>query len=107
MFKTKLKKGDNIIVISGKHKGSTGKITKMLSEKNRCLVEGVALVKRHQKATKQGEKSEIINKESSIHISNVHFYDEKDKKKIKLSYKKDDNGKKIRVNKNSGEVVNG
>lgn len=107
MFKTKLKKGDNVFVISGKHKGSIGKITKMLSEKSRCLVEGVALVKRHQKATKQGEKSEIVTKESSIHISNVQFYDEKDKKKIKLSYKKDDEGKKVRINRSSGEVVNG
>jgi large subunit ribosomal protein L24 len=107
MFKTKLKKGDQVIVNSGKHKGSTGKITKIITSTSRCIIEGVALVKKHQRATKQGEKSQIISKESSVHISNVQYYDDKAKKAVKLSYRKDDNGKKVRVNRKSGEVVNG
>jgi large subunit ribosomal protein L24 len=107
MFKSKLKKEDKVIVISGKHKGSTGKIKKIITKNNRCIIEGVAMVKKHQKATKQGEKSEIINKESSIHISNVQFYDEAAKKAVKLAYKKDESGKKVRYNRNSGEIVNG
>lgn len=106
MLKTKLKKGDKVIVNSGKHKGSTGKIIKIITAKSRCIVEGVALVKRHQRATKQGEKSQIISKESSIHISNVQFCDENNKA-VKLSYKNDEKGKKVRINRSSGEVVNG
>jgi len=107
MFKTKLKKGDSVVVVSGKHKGATGKIKQMIADKSRCIVEGVALVKKHVRATQQGEKSQIVNKESSIHISNVLFLDEKTKKGVKLGYKLDDKGNKVRINRKTGEVVNG
>ena len=105
MFTTKLKTGDQVIVISGKHKGAAGKIKKMLAKKTRCIVENVAMVKKHVRATKQDEKSQIISKESSIAISNVAFYDEKNKQPVKLGYKKDDQGNKVRFNKKTGDVV--
>lgn len=104
MFKTKLKKGDTVVVISGKHKGAKGKILKMIWKKERCIVEGVALVKRHKKATNNNEKSEIISKESSIHISNVLYFDNKNSKGVKLGYKIED-GKKIRVNRKTAESI--
>ncbi len=104
MTKSKLKKGDQVIVISGKHKGAKGKITKMLPEKNRCYVEGVALVKKHKRATNQNEKSQIISKEASINLSNIMFFDDKNNQATKLGYKIEE-GKKLRVSKKTGEVI--
>ena len=104
MFKTKLKKGDTVIVISGKHKGAKGKVSSIIRQKNRCIVEGVALVKKHKKATQSDEKSEIISKEASINLSNVLYFDEKSAKGVKLGYRVEDGGK-LRVNKKTGEVI--
>ena len=105
MFKSKLKKGDTVIVISGKSKGHIGKITKIITDKNRCIVEGAAIVNRHKKATSNEEKSQIIKKESSIHISNVSLYDKKNSEKIKIAFEIKDN-KKVRINKKTKEAIN-
>ncbi|MBL6621473.1 MAG: 50S ribosomal protein L24 [Rickettsiales bacterium] len=105
MFKSKLKKGDTVIVIAGKSKGHIGKITKIITASKRCIVEGAAIVNRHKRATSNEEKSQIIKKESSIHISNIAFYDQKQSKKVKIGYEfKDD--KKIRINKKTKESIN-
>lgn len=104
MVKTKLKKGDPVIVISGKHKGAKGKLKSVLSKKNKCIIEGVALVKKHKRATQSDEKSEIINKESAIDLSNVLYFDEKASKGVKLGYRIEDN-KKVRINKKTSEVI--
>ena len=103
-FKTKLKTGDTVIVISGKHKGAKGEIVSIMNKKNRCIVKGVALVKKHKKATQSDEKSEIITKESSINLSNVLYFDEKSSKGVKLGYRIEDK-KKLRINKKTGEVI--
>lgn len=68
---SKLKKGDEVIVIAGDHKGSKGKILEVLRSKNRVLVEGVNLVKKHERKTQDNPQGSIIEREASIHLSNV------------------------------------
>jgi len=67
----KLKKGDEVVVISGDHKGSKGKILQMLREKNRVIVEGVNMIKKHEKKTQDNPQGAIIEREASLHFSNV------------------------------------
>ncbi len=101
----KLRKGDPVIVLTGKYKGKIAKILKSIPDKKRFIVEGVALAKIHYKAKSQEEKSQIIQKELSVHTSNIAFYDEKAKKSVKLGYKFTEDNKKVRYNKLSGEVI--
>lgn len=101
----KIRKGDNVIVIAGKDKGRTGVILKMNLKDNTALVQGVNLVKRHQKQT-QSQEGGIITKESPIHLSNIAYLDPKENKPTKIGIMvKDD--KKVRFAKRSGEVING
>ncbi len=102
--KIKLKKGDKIIVISGKNKGTTGELLKIIPNKNRALVRGVNIVKRHTKPT-QTNKGGIIEKEATINISNIAYYDEKEKKPSKIGFKFLEDGRKVRLSKKSGEVI--
>jgi len=67
----KLKKGNEVVVIAGDHKGSKGKILEVLCEKNRVLVEGVNLVKKHERKTQDNPQGSIVEREASIHLSNV------------------------------------
>lgn len=75
----KLKKGDDVVVISGDHKGSKGKILQMLREKNRVIVEGVNMIKKHEKKTQDNPQGAIIEREASLHFSNVRRSDSKNK----------------------------
>jgi large subunit ribosomal protein L24 len=75
----KLKKGDEVVVISGDHKGSKGKILQMLREKNRVIVEGVNMIKKHEKKTQDNPQGAIIEREASLHFSNVRRSDPKNK----------------------------
>jgi large subunit ribosomal protein L24 len=75
----KLKKGDEVVVISGDHKGSKGKILQMLREKNRVIVEGVNMIKKHEKKTQDNPQGAIIEREASLHFSNVRRSDHKNK----------------------------
>ncbi len=77
----KLKKGDNVIVIAGKHKGEKGALVKVLREKERVIIGGVGKVKHHVKARNKSEKGSIVEVEASIHASNVKLADEKKTKK--------------------------
>lgn len=101
--KTKLKKGDNVIVLTGKDKGKTGSILSIFSKKNKAIVKGINVVKKHQKPTKQSGGG-IIDKELSIHLSNLSILDSKNNKKTKIGYKLD-NDKKTRIFKKTGEVI--
>jgi large subunit ribosomal protein L24 len=74
---TKIKKGDEVIVISGDHKGSKGKILQVLREKNRVIVEGVNMIKKHEKKTQDNPQGAIIEREASLHFSNVKKAGEK------------------------------
>lgn len=100
-----LKKDDLVKVISGKEKGKTGKILKILTEKNRALIEGVNLVKRHSRPTKLNPKGGIIEKPASIHISNLMYFDAKEGKALRIGAKILADGSKVRVFKKAGKVI--
>jgi large subunit ribosomal protein L24 len=69
--KTHVKKGDNVVVISGNHTGASGKILQVLTNKNRVLIEGVRIIKKHQKKSQDHPQGQIVEREGPIHISNV------------------------------------
>ena len=102
----KIKKGDNVVVLTGKDKGRTGNVLEMVTKSDRVLVQGINMVKRH---TKQSQTSEggIIAKEAAIHISNVALADPKDGKPTRVGIKTNDDGKKVRFAKRSGELIDG
>ena len=96
--KIKLKKGDEIIVNAGKNKGKTGKILSIIAEKNKVLVSGINIAKRHTKPSKE-KTGGIIDKEMPIHISNVSYYDKDLKKGIRIGYTFLKDATKVRINK--------
>jgi large subunit ribosomal protein L24 len=106
----KLKKEDNVIVISGNFKGKTGKILKVFPKKNRVIIEGVNLRKRHSKASQQNPQGGIIEKESPIEASNVMILDPKSNEATKIGKKiiiDEKTGKKrsVRTSRLSGEML--
>ncbi|MBT7528698.1 50S ribosomal protein L24 [Flavobacteriaceae bacterium] len=103
MKKIKIKTGDNVKVITGNNKGSEGKVLKIVSDKNRLIVEGVNMVKKHMKPNAQNPQGGIIEKEASIHISNVSLLTSSGES-TKVGYRMDDN-KKVRFSKKSNEVI--
>ena len=102
-IKFKLRKGDEVIVLTGKDKGKTGKIVKMLPKQKKAIVSEINKVKKNQKPD-NNQPGGIIEKEMPMHISNLAFYDTNLKKGIKIGYRLD-NDKKIRINKSSGIVI--
>jgi large subunit ribosomal protein L24 len=102
----KIKKGDHVVVITGKEKGKTGEVLKVLPEDNRAIVKGVAMVRRHQRQTASQEGG-IIAKEAPIHISNLAVEDPKDGKPTRVGYKFLKDGRKVRFARRSGEVIDG
>jgi large subunit ribosomal protein L24 len=103
MSSIKLKKQDRVKVMSGKAKGQEGRVIKVLSEENRVVVEGVNKVKKHQKPTRQDQKGGIIEKEMSIHISNVMLVS-KSNEPVKVR-KTVQNGKRVRVEQKTGKAI--
>jgi large subunit ribosomal protein L24 len=104
MPKFKIKKGDHVVVITGKDKGKKGEVLKMLPDENRAVVSGVAMVRRHQKQT-AAQEGGIIAKEAPIHLSNLALEDPKDGKPTRVGYKFLKDGRKVRFAKRSGEVI--
>jgi len=103
MKKIKIKNGDNVKVITGNNKGSEGKVLKIVSDKNRLIVEGVNMVKKHMKPNAQNPQGGIIEKEASIHISNVSLLTSTGET-TKVGFRMDEN-KKVRFSKKSNEVI--
>ncbi|VAW06285.1 LSU ribosomal protein L24p (L26e) [hydrothermal vent metagenome] len=101
----KIKKGDSVIVLAGKDRGKEGEVIKVLPADDRLFVRGINLIKKHQKQT-QTEQGGIISKEASLHISNVALKDPSTGKATRVGFKIQD-GKKVRVAKASGEVIDG
>lgn len=99
----RIKKDDTVVVISGKDKGKTGIVKEVLPKKNKVVVEGVNMQTKHAKAT-QKLPAEIKHVEGPIDASNVMYYDEKEKKGSRIGYKIE-NGKKVRVSKKSGTII--
>ena len=102
--KIKLKKGDEVIILAGKDKGKTGKITIVKPQINKAVVSGINKVKKHTKPD-NNQPGGIVEKEMPIQISNLAFYDAILKKGVKLGYKIDNSKKKIRIIKSSGKEV--
>ncbi|WP_274427166.1 50S ribosomal protein L24 [Chelativorans sp. YIM 93263] len=102
----KIKKGDSVVVLAGRDKGRTGEVIKMMPKEDRALVRGVNLVRRHQKQSAQSEGG-IITKEAAIHVSNLALADPKDGKPTRVGIQIKDDGRKVRVAKRSGELIDG
>lgn len=100
-----LKTGDKVIIIAGREKGKTGEITSVLRDENRVIVGGLNLVKRHQRALRVGDETGIVNKEAPLHVSNVMIADPKTGEATRIGHKTLKDGKKVRVAKKSGEVL--
>jgi len=103
--KMKLKKGDEVVVISGKNRGETGAIQKIDKKYDRVFVTGINIAKRHTKATSSNQESGIVDKVMSIHISNVMLVDPKTKKPTRVGIKVGTDGKRTRVAKKSGTTI--
>ena len=101
----KIKKGDRVVVLTGKDKGRQGQVLQVLPKENRVLVSGVNMVKRHTKPSQGDPNGGIKNKEASLHISNVAYLD-KSGEPTRVGFRIDGD-KKVRVAKKSGEVIDG
>jgi large subunit ribosomal protein L24 len=104
--KLKIRKGDRVIVRTGRDKGKAGQVLNVLPAENRAIVQGVNIARRHQKQTPSQEGG-IVAKEMPIHISNLGLADPKTGKPTRVGYKILGDGKKVRVAKRSGEVIDG
>jgi large subunit ribosomal protein L24 len=102
--KFKIKKGDKVVVITGRDKGKSGEVLRVLRDDNRVVVQGVNMVKRHTRP-QPGNPGGIVEKEASIHISNVAHIDPKSNKPTRVGYKLLEDGRKVRVARRSAEVL--
>jgi large subunit ribosomal protein L24 len=102
----KIKKGDKVVVLTGRDRGKSGQVLKVLPTENRAVVQGVHVVKRHQRQTAQ-QQGGIITKELPVHVSNLALADPKDGKPTRVGFKILEDGRKVRVAKRSGEVIDG
>ena len=100
-----LKVGDKVVVISGKSKGSEGKIIKTFKDENKVIVEGCNMVTKHVKPNAQNENGGIVKQEAPIHASNVMIIDPKTKKRTRIAHKVDEKGKKVRISVKSKEIL--
>ena len=102
--KFKIKKGDKVIVITGRDKGKQGDVLRVMREEGRLLVQGVHMMKRHTRAS-AGNPGGIVEREASIHVSNVAHLDPKSGKPTKVGYKSLTDGRKVRFARRSGETI--
>ena len=100
-----LKVGDKVVVISGKDRGSEGKIIKTLKKENKVVVEGINMVTKHVKPNAQNENGGIVKVEAPIHVSNVMIIDPKTKKKTRIAHLVDEKGNKKRISVKSKEIL--
>lgn len=102
----KIRKGDNVVVLTGKDKGRTGEVLSVMPKDNRALVRGINMIVRHQRQT-QAQEGGLIRKEAPIQLSNLAVADPKDGKPTRVGFRIEKDGTKVRVAKRSGEVING
>ena len=101
---SKIKKGDRVVVTTGRDKGKKGEVLKVFPSESRALVSGINIVKRHQRQT-QTQQGGIVSKEGTIHLSNLAHVDPTSGKAIRVGFKIMGDGRKVRVAKKSGEVI--
>jgi large subunit ribosomal protein L24 len=104
MPKLKIKKGDTVVVISGRDKGKTGEVLRVFPAEHRAIVQGVNIAKRHTKP-RMGEPGGIVEKELALHISNIAHVDPSSREPTRVGYKILEDGRKVRFAKRSGEVI--
>jgi large subunit ribosomal protein L24 len=102
----KIRKGDKVVVLTGRDKGRSGEVIEIRPRENRALVRGVNMVRRHQRQT-AAQQGGIIAKESTVHLSNIAVADPKDGKPTRVGFKLLKDGRKVRVAKRSGEQIDG
>ena len=105
MGKLHIKKNDTVVVLAGEDKGKTGKVLKVLVEKNRALVEGVNMVSKSTKPSAKNPQGGVVKQEAPIHISNLSLIDPKSGKATRVGIKVTEDGKKVRIAKKSGEEI--
>ena len=105
MSKLHIKKNDTVVVLAGEDKGKTGKVLKVLVEKNRALVECVNMVSKSTKHSAKNPQGGIVKQEAPIHISNLSLIDPKSGKATRVGIKVTEDGKKVRIAKKSGEEI--
>jgi large subunit ribosomal protein L24 len=102
----KIRKGDKVVVLAGKDKGRSGEVLSVQPKEDTAVVRGINVVVRHQRQT-QAQQGGLIRKEAPIHLSNIALADPKDGKPTRVGFRLEADGKKVRVAKRSGEVING
>jgi large subunit ribosomal protein L24 len=101
----RIKKGDKVIVIAGAAKGSRGEVLRVLPKEDRAVVQGVAMAKRHTKPKGVGQPGGIIEREAAIHLSNLALIDPQSDKATRIGFKVLDDGRKVRVARKSGALI--
>lgn len=102
----KIKKGDRVVVLSGKDRGRSGDVLKVFPDGNKAIVQGINMVKRHTRQA-PGEEGGILSKEAPLHLSNLAVADPKDGKPTRVGFQTLKDGRKVRVAKRSGETIDG
>jgi large subunit ribosomal protein L24 len=102
--KFKIKKGDSVVVISGRDRGKRGEVMRVMRKEDRLVVQGINMIKRHTRPS-AGHPGGIVDKEASIHVSNVAHVDPASSRPTRIGYKVLEDGRKVRFAKRSGEVI--
>jgi large subunit ribosomal protein L24 len=103
----RIRKGDRVVVITGSDRGKQGEVLSVLPKENRAVVQGVNVAKHHTKPKGMGQQGGIVEKEASIHLSNIALLDPKTDKPTRVGFKVLENGSKVRVARASGQVIEG
>ena len=103
--KLHIKKGDTVLVIAGNNKGKKGRVLEIITKSERAIVEGVNMIKKHTKPNAATPQGGIVEKEASIHVSNVMVIDPKTNEPTRIGYKYLEDGSKVRISKKSGEML--
>jgi len=106
MKKFKIKKGDEVIVIAGKDKGKKGIVSKIITKKDRVLIDGINIVKKHKRSPNpENKKPSIVEEPAPLHISNIMYFCSKCNKGVKIGYKETEEGKKVRFCKKCETII--
>ena len=103
----RIRKGDTVVVIAGAYKGRRGEVLSVQPKSSRAVVQGVAMAKRHTKPTGMGQPGGIVEQEAAVHISNLMLIDPKSEKPTRVGFRLLDDGRKVRVAKATGDVIEG
>jgi large subunit ribosomal protein L24 len=101
----KIKRGDTVVILAGRDRGKRGTVRRMVNKTERVIVEGVNIVKKHQRARQAGQQSQIVEREAPIHISNVMLVDPNNDEPTRVTFRRREDGTMVRVGKRSGEDI--